>query len=314
MATTYTDTTQMAALVKAAYDKYVEFALRPEPLHRAMADKRPVMVDKSGSTVTFHKYTDLAAATTPLAETTALDPIPGIPDPDPVTVTLYEYGNVVLKTEKLKLFSFTDVDPAIADIVAYNMRDTLDDLVLAELITGTNHITSGAGAVESTPVAINTLTASDVFSSSLARYCVTKLRANSAVPRKDNLFWAGIHPDASHDLREETGAGGWRVPHEYTSNSEIWAGEIGTYEGAFYVESPRAYEATDGAASAKVTRTLFAGKQALAEAVAREPGMVLGPVTDPLERYAPVGWKGLIGWQIFREESLYRVSSGTSVA
>lgn len=313
MATTYTDTTQMAALVKAAYDKYLEFALRPEPQFRMVADKRPVEVDKAGSTVTFHKYTDLSPVTSTLAETTAIDPIPGVPDPTPVTVTLNAYGNVVLKTERLKLFSFSEVDPAIADIVAYNMRDSIDGLVLTELISGTNHITSNAGAVEASPAAINTLTAADELTAAHVRYVVTKLRAASAVPRRDALFYSAIHPDASHDLRADTGAGSWRVPHEYTANSQIWAGEIGTFEGAFFVETPRAFEDTDGSSSAKVCRTLFAGKQALAEAVAQEPHMVLGPVTDPLERYAPVGWKGLLGWQIFREEALYRVSTGTSV-
>lgn len=314
MATTYTDTTQMANLVKAAYDKYVEFALRPEPLFRTVADKRPVDVTSAGSTVTLYKYSDLAAQTSTLAETTAFDPIPGVPNPSGVTVTLNAYGNVVLKTERLKLFSLSDVDPAIADIVAYNMRDSIDQAARAVLITGTNVITSNAGAVETPAVNVNTLVASDLFASAHVRYVITKLRAASAIPRRDGLYWCGIHPDISHDLRKETGAGGWRIPHEYSANSQIWAGEIGQYEGAFFVETPRAYEATDGSSSAKVARTLFAGKQAFAEAVAQEPQLVLGPMTDPLERYSPVGWKALLGWAVFRDEALYRVATGTSVA
>jgi N4-gp56 family major capsid protein len=304
----------MGNLVKAAYDKYVEFALRPEPLFRAVADKRPVDVTSAGSSVTFYKYSDLATQTTALAETTAFDPIPGVPNPSGVTVTLNAYGNVVLKTERLKLFSLSDVDPAIADIVAYNMRDSIDELVRTVLIGGSNVITSAAGAVETPAVAVATLTASDLFTSAHVRYCVTKLRASSVIPRKDGLFWASVHPDVSHDLRKETGAAAWRDPHNYTSNSQIWAGEIGEYEGAFFVESPRAYEATDGASSAKVARTLFAGKQALAEASAQEPQLVMGPMTDPLERYSPVGWKALLGWALYRTEALYQVNTGTSVA
>jgi hypothetical protein len=57
---------------------------------------------------------------------------------------------------------------------------------------------------------------------------------------------------------------------------------IGSYEGSTFIESPRTFSATDGAASAKVHRSLMFGKQALAEVVAQEPGIVLGPITDKL--------------------------------
>ncbi len=36
-----TNTTALAGLVKTAYDRYVEFALRSQPLVRSVADKRP---------------------------------------------------------------------------------------------------------------------------------------------------------------------------------------------------------------------------------------------------------------------------------
>lgn len=312
MTDVYTDTTQLANIVKAAYDKYLEFDLRSTPLFRDMADKRTVDVDKAGSTVTFHKYSDLATATTPLTETTTPDLV-GIPDPTPVTLTLYEHGNVVTKTEKVRLLSFTAIDPAIANIVSYNMKDTLDELVVTELLNGTQVTYSNAGAVDNTGPT-NAMTASDVFSSTLIRYAVVKLRSQSVVPIKDNLYACRLHPEVSADLRAETGAAGWRVPHEYTAGTQIWNGEIGTYEGAFFIETPRAFQDTDGASSAKVHRTLFNGRQALAEAVAREPGLVLGPVVDPLERFQPIGWKGLLGWKIFRDEALYRIESGTSIA
>jgi N4-gp56 family major capsid protein len=128
------------------------------------------------------------------------------------------------------------------------------------------------------------------------------------------MFWAGIHPEVSHDLRAETGAGSWRQPHEYQSNDQIWAGEIGNFEGAFFVESPRLYTATDGAASAKVYRTFMAGAQALAEAVAEEPHTVIGPVTDKLMRFRPIGWYGVLGFSVYRDEALYRIETGSSIA
>lgn len=301
-----------AGLVKTTYDKYVEFALRSTPLFRDVADKRPVDLGMAGNVVTFSFYSDLSAVTGNLSE--EVDPSAVVPsDVTTVNVTLAEKGNVVTRTEFLDLTSFSAVDPAIADLVAFNMRDSLDVQARAVLIAGTNHITSDAGAVEATPAAINSLAATDVFSSAIVRYVVAKLRGASVAPRKEELYWCAIHPDVSHDLRKETSSGGWRLPHEYQAGNQIWKGEIGTYEGAFFIETPRAYKAADGSSSAVVHRTLFAGKQALAEAVAREPGMVIGPVTDSLARFRPVGWKGTLGWARYREEALYRASTGASI-
>jgi hypothetical protein len=63
-----------------------------------------------------------------------------------------------------------------------------------------------------------------------------------------------------------------------------------------------------------VFRTILAGKQALAEAVAQEPGVVIGPVTDKLMRFRPIGWYGVLGWNRYREEALYRIETGSSIA
>jgi len=64
----------------------------------------------------------------------------------------------------------------------------------------------------------------------------------------------------------------------------------------------------------RVFSTLVCGKQALAEAVAQEPGVVIGPVTDKLMRFRPIGWYGVLGWSRYREEALYRIETGSSIA
>jgi hypothetical protein len=175
----------------------------------------------------------------------------------------------------------------------------------------------------------------------------------------------------------------------------LFAGSIGTYEGAFYIENPRMYSAKSGAdqtalattavtvagtsagftfgvaassvianraevgdkiagtgiaSGAKITAittsgstatitvdtantaavtvstvvtvtpvtrvfsTILAGKQALAEAVSQEPNVVIGPVTDKLLRFRPIGWYGVLGWSIYRNEALYRIETGSSIA
>ena len=374
-----------AGLVQKAYDRLLEFALRSEPLIRSVADKRPAKQAHPGSTVVLQIHQDLSEQTTALTESTERDSV-AISTPTSVTITLAEYGNSVLVTRALELFSLADVDPAIANIIAFNLAGSIDTVAQTELRGGTNIIYGGATATSTA-----TITAAASLDSADIRKAVAKLRSGKSVARKGSLYWAGLHPEVSHDLRAETGAGGWRLPHEYNSNDNIWAGEIGTYEGAYYVESARMYSAKDGAdqstlatasavsgvsgaftivaanaafggraevgdkisgtnvgASAKITaisvgatnttftvdvansgtvgtntltvtpvtrvyRTILAGQQALAEAVAEEPHTVIGPVIDQLMRFRPMGWYGVLGFKRYREEALYRIETGSTI-
>ena len=298
-----------AGLVQKAYDRLLEFALRSEPLIRSVADKRPTNQSTPGSTVVLQRYVDLSTATTALTENDDVDAV-AMSTPTSVTITLAEYGNSVLVTRALELFSLADVDPAIANIIAFNLADSIDSVAMTELRGGSNVIYSG-----STATSTATITAAATISSANIRRAVAKLRANKSVARKGSLYWAGIHPEISHDLRAETGSAGWLLPNQYGSAQDrIWAGEIGQYEGAYFVESARLYNATDGASSARNYRTIICGQQALAEAVAEEPHVVIGPVVDRLMRHRPMGWYGVLGFKRYREEALFRIESGSSIA
>ena len=367
-----------AGLVQKAYDRLIEFALRAQPLIRNVADKTPARQSIPGSSVVLQRYVDLTQQTNTLTEAVDPDAV-ALATPTYTTITLAEYGNAVLVTRALELFSLADVDPAVANIIAFNLADSIDTVAQNVLRTGANVLR--AGNYTSTAG----VTSSDTFTSALARKTVAKLRTNKAIPRKGSLYWAGIHPEVAHDLRAETGVGSWRQPHEYQSNDEIWAGEIGTYEGAFYVESPRMFNDNLGAAKStstttttasgnvgtyvlavtstsgilvsdlvagtnvptganvvsisglnvtidqaittqvtsgasitfthetRVFNTYFAGQQALAEAVAEEPHVVIGPVVDKLMRHRPLGWYGVLGFSVYRDESLYRVETSSSI-
>jgi N4-gp56 family major capsid protein len=368
-----------AGLVQKAYDRLVEFQLRATPLIRSVADKRPAQQAMPGSSVALQIYNDLDKSTNSLSETLDVDAV-SLATPNIKTVTLAEYGNAALVTRALQLYSLADVDPAVANIVAFNMADSIDDIAQAELLNGTQVARIGARATTSAVTATDTITAASI------RKAVAKLRSGKSVARKGSFYWAGIHPEVSHDLRAETGMAAWRDPHAYQTNENIWAGEIGAFEGAYFVESPRLYTAVDGAdgstftrtaasgvsgastfvvtatvagtakvgdkvsgtgvgTSAKITaiaadgvtltvsvvnsatvsgtitftpvakvyRTFLAGQQALAEAVAEEPHVVIGPVTDKLNRFRPIGWYGVLGYKVYREEALYRIESSSSI-
>jgi N4-gp56 family major capsid protein len=254
-------------------------------------------------------HPEMTKVTSALSETVDPDGVT-LATPTTVTITLQEFGNSTTNTRALKIFSYVGVDDDIVNLMAVNQADSIDEIAMTTLRGGTNVIYSG-----STATSTATVTAAATLSSANIRKAVAKLRANKAKGRKGAMYWAGIHPEVAHDLMAETGSAGWLLPNQYgASQDRIWASEIGSYAGAFFVESPRLYKATDGASSAKVYRTIIAGKQALAEAVGEEPHTVLGNVTDRLKRFQPIGWYGVLGFARYREDALYRIESGSSIA
>jgi N4-gp56 family major capsid protein len=312
----FTTITTMSNLVQAAYDRYVEFSLRSAVTYRQVVDKRPVQQSMPGSSVIFNIYPDMSPVTTPLTETTDPDAV-ALPNTTNVTVTLAEYGNAVQITRKLRLFSLSDIDPAVADLVAYNLVDSLDRVIMAVAIAGTNFIRENAGKMLIGSGTTAAVASTDVFKSRDARAATAGMRTRAALPREGELYIGYIHPDCSFDLRSETGADGWREPHSFSSATNIWNGCIGSYEGVAWIESPRVHTAVDGAGTtpkATVYRSLVFARQALAEAVAEEPGIRFGPTVDRLMRFKSVGWYGVLGWARYREEALVRIETSSSLS
>lgn len=316
---TWSDASSLGtSLVQTALDKWVRYKLRAQPIFRAMADTRPVDQSFPGASVVFQFWNDIADSVSELSETEDPDAI-AVPSTTSITVTLKEYGASILFTRRLQLIAITDVTAGLADQVAWHMRDQIDKLVSPVLTGGTHVIRVNATNVMSDMIAAGAGTtgavaAGDVFTSALPRLAVAKMRGNKVVPRQGSLYACWVHPDISHDLRKETGAGGWREPHFLSGAESIWQGDIGVYEGCYYIESPRLPSDTDGASSAKVYRSLVMGQEALAEAVAEEPSVRQGPTTDKLGRFTPLGWYGMLGWSRFREDSLVRIETSSSIA
>ena len=302
-----TGTSALGGVVKAAYDRYVEFSLRSVPTFRTAVDKKPVAQAMPGSSVVFSIHQEMADKVTTLTEGT--DPTAvAIADVTQVSVVLNEYGNVVTHSRKLGELSFSDVDPAIANLIAYNMSSSLDVVIATILAGGTNVLYGGDATSTVEIVDADIITGNDI------RKAVAKLRAANAAPKYGNLYAGYIHPEVAFDLRSETGAQSFEDVQKYTNSSEILHQATGVYGGAYFMETARALVLADGAAGINVYRTNILGAQAVAEATAVEPGVVVGPVTDQLMRQRPLGWYSLQGWSMYREAAAYRIESSSSVA
>ncbi len=303
---TSTGTVAIGNLVQAAYDQYVRMALRSIPVMRAIADVKPVQQAMPGSSVVFSIYSDLNAATSTLTETADVSSI-ALGNPSQVTVTLQEYGSAVTTTKKLNLTSFNDVDAALANIIAYNAADSIDQVVAGVLTAGTNVIYAGTTATST-----NSITSSDVIRVADIREAVVQLRTNKALPRIGELYAAYLHPRQSADLRAESGTGGFQELTKYVERTPFVAGAVGVIEGAFIVETPRVPFANNSN-SIPVYKAVIAGREALAEAMAQDITTVIGPEIDALRRFRTIGWYYFGGFNRLREAALYRIESAASI-
>jgi N4-gp56 family major capsid protein len=298
--------------VKTMYDFAFGMVYRETPTYRLWADKRPEQVNGPGQTIVLQKQdwfnaASVTAAKTPLNEELDVDST-AMPTTLTTNLTVNEYGFAVTRTKKLRYFSFADVDAFAARSVANHCADTMDELVQDVLVTGTQIIRAAGRASTAT------ITSTDYVLSQQVRQAVTKLRANKVPGWGGGYYAAGVHPHVVHDLRQETGSGSWRVPSEYGTNQmQIWQGEFGEFEGARFVQNTRTRKLTDGSSSATVYRTFVQGREAIAERVVEEPNVVLGPVTDKLQRFRSVGWYGLLGWTLYRNESLVILQGSSSM-
>lgn len=298
--------------VKTMYDFAIGMVYRENAIYRQWVDKRPERVNGPGQTIQLQKHdffgsAAVTAAKTPLNEEQDVDSTK-LPATLTVNLTVNEYGAAVTKTKILRYFSFADVDAIAAATVGRHMAETMDELVQDVLVTGTQ-IFRAQGRTS-----VGAVTATDYLRATEVRKAKTKLRANS-VPDWGGYYLCGTHPHVIHDLREETGSGSWRVPSEYgTSQNAIWTGEFGEFEGIRFVQNTRTRTGTDGASSAVVYRSFVMGREAVAESVVEEPNSRIAPVVDKLSRFATLGWYGILGWCLYRNESLVVLQSASSMA
>lgn len=300
-----------------AWEKLAYFALRPELYFRAIADVKPTNQSHVGSSVVFTIQSDIAVQSTSINESVDVTPV-SLADTQ-VTVTLAEYGQAVTTTALVRGTSFLPLDPVVANVVGFAAGSSIDTVVRDVVAGGSNvRYATGTGIA---PTGRTTVTPSNTFRAVDARRALADLRGGN-VPTVGGMYVGFIHPDVSYDFRGETGAAAWRDPHTYSQPGEIWNGEIGAFEGTRWIETPRAKVFADAGSSTTLTdvyATTVHGRQGLAEAYSTGDGngsmprIAPTPVTDSLRRFTGMGWYLLAGWSVFRQASIRRIESSSSI-
>lgn len=306
--------TQISSLnyVQTAYQQAVHYPLRQKLFYDMWATVGTTPQTNPGTTVTWTFQDDLAVATTPLTETS--DITPETMSDSQVTITLTEYGNAVQTTAKLRgNSSIVEVDPVVANIIGRNAGETIDRLARVALDGGTQ-VTFVGQASEGAITAGDTMTANEV------RKITAQFRTDSVDPFGMS-YVATIHPDVSYDLRSDVSdSAQWRSAANEQALALIQNAVIGTFEGVTFMETPNVLLNADGGnANVDTYTTYFMGQEGLGKVWAQRDGngpmpqIVVGPVTDFLRRFEALGWYWMGGYDTFREESVHRVLSASSI-
>jgi N4-gp56 family major capsid protein len=301
-----------------AYEILAYMALRPQLYVDAFADVKPTNQSMPGSAVIFNITSDLSVASTTINESNDVTPVQ-VGDSQ-VTVTLAEYGNAVVTTAKLRGTSYLPVDPVVANVIGFNAGLSLDTIARQTLQNGSN-VRYGAPGQANTAVSRATVIPTNTLAAAGIRRAYTDLLAAN-VAMIGGYYVCYAHPHTTYDLRAETGAAAWRDPHTYSQPAEIWNGEVGEFEGFRFVVSSQAPLFADSGSSTTLTDVygvLCFGRQAMAKAWSITDGngpmpqIILGPVTDTLRRFVPIGWYWLGGYARFREAAIRRIEVASSV-
>jgi N4-gp56 family major capsid protein len=305
----FTDTSALSDQVIAAYDRSAFFALRAGAVFDQFSTVKPGNLTSPGSSVKFLFYGDMTATTTVLSETVDIDAV-ALSD-SIVTVTPQERGNAVLTTLKLRETSFAlGFDSNVANLVSWNMVDSLET-VCREVYEAAGQTTWVDSLTTDT-----TIQATNVVQMNDIRANIADLRGDNVMPYAGNSFVVIMHPDVEYDLMAETTEGSWQhfVARQPSGAGDWYAGEVARAAGAIFVSTPRAF-VNNGAGSAEVDAytTYILGDQAIAKAETVPPHMIVGPVTDTLMRFRPLGWYAYLAWGEFRSVALNRLHSASSI-
>lgn len=269
------------AIIKQTFDKVIRLRNRWSPNYKAFTNVRAVRnAAYPGSKVTVFRTgaNGLPLALTPLSEYADPDAkaLPGLEDK--LDVTVDEYGESTVVTNRLKRFSWADINPMQVEAVRRNMNDTVDATYMQAIYSLTGGFLGGgfrqaavtagtAGAKSTIALTANGAMAEDklfldanlhglidathrggakaaaatgTLDDAVIRRIVGHFRDLGVTPYADGNYLGLITPDVSIHLRETTDLAGWRYPHlEENANGNIWRGTVGIFEGVRFVEGPQ---------------------------------------------------------------------------
>lgn len=323
-----TTLSQVAPGVQAFYDRNLLTRAQPNDVHGRFGQKRPIAL-RSGNQIKFRRYSQLAAATTPLVE--GVTPSGSSLSVTDITSTLAQYGDFVTLSD---MVSLTNQDPVVTeatDVLGDQGGTTVDQVRRDVLVAGSN--VAYASAVANRLALVNKITSTDLDKA------IRFLKNQNAKFMKEGIppstgigtgairkaYIALVHPDVEFDLEAITG---FKPTSDYSAQMGVMEDEIGAYKNIRFVTSTNCkiwlngttattagYKATGGGSN-DVYATLIIAAEAYGvsplagqamETIVKPLGS--GGTADPLNQRSSVGWKATTTTTILNQAWLLRLES-----
>ena len=314
--------------VQAFYDRNLLNRAQPNEVYGRFGQKRPI-AKRSGNQIKFRRYSQLAAASTPLVE--GVTPSPTVMAVTDVIATLSQYGTFVSLSD---MVSWTNQDPVVTeatDVLGDQAGTTIDQARRDVLVAGTNVAYAAGAASRLTTIAA--VTGADL--DKVIRF----LKGQNAKFMKEGLsssenvgtgavrkaFIGIIHPDVEYDLEQIVG---YRATSDYGSMDGVMEDEVGAYKNIRFVTSTNAKIFTSASTSTSsgkkgasvnlndVYASLFFGDNAYGISPLSGESMntyvkQLGSAgsADPLDQRSTVGWKATTATTRLNEAWMIRLES-----
>lgn len=300
------------------YDKNLLFRATPRLVHSKFAQVRDIPRNAGTSTIKFRRYTNLAAAKTPLTE--GITPAGKKLAATDITATVAQYGDYITGTDVL---DYESVDPILmetGELLGDQFADTIDQLTCDILNAGSVLARAAARASRVT------IAAGDVITSTLVDTGILTLKNNKtpmimnmvdastgiATQPLDAAYVAINHTNLSPKIKAFTG---FVKVENYANKKDVMPGEYGYYNNCRFIESTNGKVFTgEGAGGIDVYSLIIMGQHAYGttrisgEAVKN----IIKPLgsagsADPLNQRWTSGWKATFVAKILNDAFIYRI-------
>lgn len=232
------------------YDRQFLDRLELELRFDQLCEKKK-MPGKSGNKVTWTRYNNLAANTTPIQS--AVIPAATSMSAMQLDATPLQYGDFITMSDAIELKAIDPIVEAAQELLAYRAALSIDTLIRNQLHGNvTTQYASGA-------VSENAVTA--VVSAADVRKAAKTLKTVGTKPF-DSDFRGLLHTATAYDLMSESVAGAFLDIHKYTTSAPMLKGEIGKLWGVRFMESPNVQTGVNGSA-VTTYRNYIVGKGAI---------------------------------------------------
>lgn len=252
-----TRTTELADSVKPLYVADYLLAAQPRLYWQQLAWQFDQMGARRGNSVNFPIYESMTPATSTIAEDTDITPVT-VADTE-FSMTFGEYANGVTTTEFLSATAYTDTEKAIAQLVGYNLAESLD-LIIRPLFCQGAHVIYANGATRTG------MTKADKISYGFLTRAIQFARGRN-VPAFDDGFYLTIaHPNLIYDLQQDP-----VIQNAFVHNAveRMWNGEVGSIQGLRIISASngRVFYGVGSTSDTQASTTLNGGVSAGATSV-----------------------------------------------